>query len=165
MVQFDESRLAEYCRRHGITRLRLFGSAVRGEDSPESDVDLIADFGVPVGYFELIRAEDELTEFFGRPVDLLTEPAISRYMRDEVLASAQVILPTNPDDLYLGHMASTVARIAEFVERVPRGGMASSSVTRERLEVEARSLPRRRRSSGLGVRRSTAGPPSWTLVP
>jgi hypothetical protein len=59
MVQFDESRLAEYCRRHGITRLRLFGSAVRGEDSPESDVDLIADFGVPVGYFELIRAEDE----------------------------------------------------------------------------------------------------------
>ncbi|MEX2527826.1 MAG: nucleotidyltransferase family protein, partial [Gemmatimonadota bacterium] len=91
MVQFDESRLAEYCRRHGIRRLRLFGSSVRGEDGPESDVDLIADFGVAVGYFELIRAEDELTEFFGRPVDLLTEPAISRYMRDEVLASAQVI--------------------------------------------------------------------------
>ncbi|MEQ9401914.1 MAG: nucleotidyltransferase family protein [Longimicrobiales bacterium] len=91
MVQFDESRLAESCRRHGITRLRLFGSAVRGEDGPESDVDLIADFGVPVGNFELIRAEDELAEFFGRPVDLLTEPAISRFMRDEVLASAQVI--------------------------------------------------------------------------
>jgi len=91
MVQFDESRLAEYCRRHGITRLRLFGSAARGEDGPESDVDLIADFGLPVGYFELIRAEDGLTELFGRPVDLLTEPAISRYMRDDVLASAQVI--------------------------------------------------------------------------
>lgn len=91
MVQFDESRLADYCRRHGIVRLRLFGSTVRGEDGPESDVDLIADFGVPVGYFELIRAENELTEFFGRPVDLLTEPAISRYMRDEVLASAQVL--------------------------------------------------------------------------
>jgi predicted nucleotidyltransferase len=45
-------------------------------------VDLIADFGVPVGYFELIRAEGELAELFGRPVDLLTEPAIS---------SAQVI--------------------------------------------------------------------------
>lgn len=88
---FDESRLAEFCRRHGIIRLRLFGSAVRGEDGPESDLDVIADFGVPIGYFELIRAEDELTEFFGRPVDLLTEPAISRYMRDEVLSSAQVI--------------------------------------------------------------------------
>jgi predicted nucleotidyltransferase len=91
MVQFDENRLAEFCRRHGITRLRLFGSAARGEDGPNSDVDLIADFGVPVGYFELIRAEDELSAFFGRPVDLLTEPAISRYMRDAVLASAQVI--------------------------------------------------------------------------
>ena len=91
MVQFDESRLAEYCRQHGITKLRLFGSAVRGEEGPESDVDLIADFGVPVGYFELIRAENGLTELFGRPVDLLTEPAISRFMRDEVLASAQVI--------------------------------------------------------------------------
>ena len=77
MVKFDENRLAESCRRHGIVRLRLFGSAARDEDGPESDVDLIADFGVPVGYFELIRAEDELSEFFGRPVDLLTEPAIS----------------------------------------------------------------------------------------
>jgi predicted nucleotidyltransferase len=91
MVQFDEGHLADHCRRHGIVRLRLFGSAVRGEDGPQSDVDLIADFGVPVGYFELIRAEEDLAEFFGRPVDLLTEPAISRYMRDEVLASAQVI--------------------------------------------------------------------------
>ena len=91
MVKFDENRLADFCRRHGIVRLRLFGSAARDEDGPESDVDLIADFGVPIGYFELIRAEDDLTEFFGRPVDLLTEPAISKYMRDDVLASAQVI--------------------------------------------------------------------------
>ena len=91
MVQFDESRLADFCRRHGIVRLRLFGSTARGEDGPDSDVDLIADFGVPVGYFELIRAEDELAEFLGRRVDLLTEPAISKYMREAVLASAQVI--------------------------------------------------------------------------
>ncbi len=91
MVQFDEHRLAEFCRRHGIVRLRLFGSAARGDEGPESDVDLIADFGQPIGYFELIRAEDELSQFFGRPVDLLTEPAISRFMREAVLASAQVI--------------------------------------------------------------------------
>jgi len=91
MVRFDENRLAESCRRHGIVRLRLFGSTVRGEEGPDSDVDLIADFGTPVGYFELIRAEDELSEFFGKPVDLLTEPAISPYMREAVLASARVI--------------------------------------------------------------------------
>jgi predicted nucleotidyltransferase len=91
MVQFDRNRLAEYCRRNGIVRLRMFGSAVRGEERPDSDVDLIADFGVPVGYFELIRAEDDLAGFFGRRVDLLTEPAISPFMRDTILQSAQVI--------------------------------------------------------------------------
>ncbi len=91
MVQFDENRLAAFCRHHGITRLRLFGSAVRGEERPDSDIDLIADFGVPIGFFELIRAENALAEFFGRPVDLLTEPALSRFMRDAVLESAQVI--------------------------------------------------------------------------
>ena len=91
MVQFDENRLADFCRRHEITRLRVFGSAVRGEERPDSDIDLIADFGVPIGFFELIRAENALAEFFGRPVDLLTEPALSRFMRDAVLESAQVI--------------------------------------------------------------------------
>ncbi len=91
MVQFDENRLADFCRRHGITRLRVFGSAVRGEERADSDIDLIADFGVPIGFFELIRAENALAEFFGRPVDLLTEPALSRFMRDAVLESAQVI--------------------------------------------------------------------------
>ncbi|MEQ1857287.1 MAG: nucleotidyltransferase family protein [Longimicrobiales bacterium] len=91
MVQFDSRRLADFCRGNGIVRLRMFGSAARGEDRPDSDVDLIADFGAPVGFFELIRAEDELAVFFGRPVDLLTERAISPFMRDSVLKSARVI--------------------------------------------------------------------------
>lgn len=91
MVQFDTEKLAEMCRRNRIGRLRLFGSAARGEERPDSDVDLIADFVRSVGFFELIRVEDEFAEFFGRPVDLLTEPAISPFMRDEVLSSARVI--------------------------------------------------------------------------
>ena len=91
MVQIDQGRLAEFCRRHAIVRLRIFGSAAKGEERPDSDVDLIADFGVRIGFFELIRAEDDLTELFGRPVDLLTEPGISPYMRDSILESAEVI--------------------------------------------------------------------------
>ena len=91
MVQFDQDRLAECCRRHAIVRLRMFGSAARGEERPDSDVDLIADFGSGIGYFELIRAEDDLAEFFGRPVDLLTEPGISRFMSDSILGSAVVV--------------------------------------------------------------------------
>jgi predicted nucleotidyltransferase len=91
MVQFNQRGLAEVCRSNCIARLRIFGSAARGEDRPDSDVDLIADFDPPVGFFELIRAEDGLTAFFGRPVDLLTERAISPYMREAVLKEAEVI--------------------------------------------------------------------------
>ena len=91
MVQFDDSRLAAICRRRGVTQLRLFGSAARGEETPASDLDLIADFGGPTGFFGLIRCEDELTEFFGRSVDLLTEGGLSPYMRANVLAEAKVL--------------------------------------------------------------------------
>ncbi len=89
MVQFDFDRLADICRQHGVSRLRIFGSAARGEDTADSDVDLIADFSVPKGFFGVIELEDILSEFFGRPVDLLTEGGLSPYMRDEVLASAR----------------------------------------------------------------------------
>lgn len=88
MVDFDPDRLAQICRKHGVSRLRLFGSTSRGEERADSDVDLIASFSVPTGYFGLIQLEDELSAFFGRPVDLLTEGGLSPYMRDDVLASA-----------------------------------------------------------------------------
>jgi len=91
MVQIDRNRLAGFCRRHAIVKLRMFGSAAKGEEHPESDVDLIADFGTRIGFFELIRAEDDFAEFFGRPVDLLTEPGISPFMRESILESAVVI--------------------------------------------------------------------------
>ena len=91
MVQFDRNRLAELCQEHDVIRLRIFGSAVRGEERPDSDIDLIADFRTPVGFFGLIRFEDALSEFFGRPVDLVTEPGLSPFIREAVLASAATI--------------------------------------------------------------------------
>jgi len=91
MVNFDRNRLADLCRRYGATRLRLFGSAVRGEERPDSDVDILVDFERPVGFLELIRFENALSEFFGRSVDLVTEPGLSPFIRDSVLASASVI--------------------------------------------------------------------------
>jgi uncharacterized protein len=91
MVQFNQKHLATFCRANGIVRLRLFGSVARGDDTATSDVDLLVDFAEPVGYFELIRAEDGLSGFFGRSVDLLTEPAISPFMREAVLREATVI--------------------------------------------------------------------------
>lgn len=91
MVRFDRARLAEICRSNDVTRLRLFGSASRGEDRPESDVDLLVDFGKPKGFFELLRLERELEQFFGRRVDLLTEGGLSPYLREPILRSASVI--------------------------------------------------------------------------
>ena len=91
MVNFDQDRLADLCQKHGATRLRLFGSAARGEERPDSDIDIIVDFEGPVGFLKLIRFENALSEFFGRPVDLLTEPGLSPFIRDSVIASASVI--------------------------------------------------------------------------
>jgi predicted nucleotidyltransferase len=91
MVDFDRNRLADLCHQHGATRLRLFGSAARGEERPESDIDIIVDFERSVGYLGLIRFENALSEFFGRQVDLVTEPGLSPFIRDSVLASASVI--------------------------------------------------------------------------
>ena len=91
MVNFDRNRLAILCREHGATRLRLFGSAARGEERPDSDIDIIVDFERPVGFIELIRFENALAEFFGRSVDLVTEPGLSPFIRDSVLASAAII--------------------------------------------------------------------------
>ncbi|MBI4419353.1 MAG: nucleotidyltransferase family protein [Gemmatimonadetes bacterium] len=91
MVQFDGKQLAEICRRNEVGRLRIFGSASRGDEGPDSDIDLLVDFGSPKGFFELIRLEDELEDFFGRPVDVVTEPGLSPYLRESILASAAVI--------------------------------------------------------------------------
>lgn len=91
MVQFDRKRLAAICRRHDVTQLRIFGSASRGEAGPGSDIDLLVDFRSPKGFFELLRLEDALEAFFARPVDVITEPGLSPYLREPILASASVI--------------------------------------------------------------------------
>lgn len=91
MVRFDKQGLAEICRRHDVVRLRVFGSASRGEEGPESDVDLLVDFSEAKGFFELLRLERELEAFFGRRVDLLTERGLSPYLREPILASTSVI--------------------------------------------------------------------------
>lgn len=91
MVQFDRKRLADICRRHDVTQLRIFGSVSRDEAGPDSDVDLLVDFGTPKGFFELLRLEDELENFFARPVDVLTESGLSPYLREPILAGATVI--------------------------------------------------------------------------
>ena len=90
-VQIDSEALADFCRRNGIRRLALFGSALRGDLRPDSDVDLLVDFeaGQVPGLMRLAGMERELSTLFGgRQVDLRTYGDLSRFFRDEVRAEA-----------------------------------------------------------------------------
>lgn len=85
----DRNQLAELCRRHGIARLALFGSAARGESSPESDIDVLVEFipGRRVG-LRFITVQEELQGLLGRRVDLNTRAFLSPHFRDRVEAEA-----------------------------------------------------------------------------
>jgi predicted nucleotidyltransferase len=87
----DRDQLAALCRRHGIARLSLFGSLLRGMAGPASDVDLLLEFvpGSEPGLLGLAAIELELSAMLGgRRVDLRTPRDLSRYFRDDVLRTA-----------------------------------------------------------------------------
>ena len=90
-VTTDEDVLARFCRAHGIRRLGLFGSALRGDLRPDSDIDLLVEFEpdrVP-GLLGVAQLELDLAGLLGREVDLRTRNDLSRHFRDEtrVIAS------------------------------------------------------------------------------
>lgn len=91
IAELDERKLAEVCQKHGIPRLMLFGSLPRGEVGPESDIDLIAELPRHMSLLNLIRLERELSDALGRKVDLLTEEAISPYIRQRIVDDLRVI--------------------------------------------------------------------------
>ncbi|MBF0138575.1 MAG: nucleotidyltransferase family protein [Magnetococcus sp. DMHC-1] len=92
-LHLPDSVLAEFCQRHHIQRLSLFGSVLRGTDGPDSDMDLLVEFETDhtPGFLKLAEMEAELSDLLpGRKVDLRTPRDLSRYFRENVLASAQV---------------------------------------------------------------------------
>jgi uncharacterized protein len=92
-LEIRREEIADFCRRHHISKLSLFGSVLRADFRPTSDVDVLVEFEpecVP-GLFSLARMERELSALMGnRKVDLRTPQDLSRYFRDEVLATAEV---------------------------------------------------------------------------
>ena len=89
-VTVDEVRLAAVCARYGIARLMIFGSVARGTADPSSDVDVLYELqpGRRLGW-EIEDLSDELSELFGRPVDLVSRAALHERLRAAVLAEAQ----------------------------------------------------------------------------
>ena len=90
--QPDAAILAAFCRRHNIARLSLFGSVLRPDFRPDSDIDILVEFppGQTPSLFDLGGMQQELTALFGREVDLKTPGFLSRYFRDQVMREAQV---------------------------------------------------------------------------
>ncbi len=86
----DAQRLREVCERYGVASLEVFGSTARGDAGPDSDIDLLyvlkPDARLGFRFFDL---EDELTELFGRKVDLVARTAINEHLRQQVLSDAQ----------------------------------------------------------------------------
>jgi predicted nucleotidyltransferase len=92
-VTINDDVLAAFCHTNGVRRLGLFGSALRGEFQPDSDIDLLVEFeaGRVPGLLQLAALELELVELLGREVDLRTAADLSRHFRDDVSASARVL--------------------------------------------------------------------------
>lgn len=91
-IKIPQERIAKFCRVNGIRRLALFGSVLRGDFRPESDVDVLVEFqpGMHVG-LAFIRMQDELSAIINHKVDLNTPGSLNKYFRDEVLKEAETI--------------------------------------------------------------------------
>ena len=91
-IRLDQAKLQAFCRRRHIRRLSLFGSVLREDFRPESDVDVLVEFepGHTPG-FEIVDVEEELSQLLGgRRVDLVNPKYLNRHLKDRVLAEAEV---------------------------------------------------------------------------
>jgi hypothetical protein len=91
-IIIPKDRLADLCRRYHILRLSFFGSVLRDDFRPDSDIDILVEFepDAVVG-LKIVQIERELSQLFGgRTVDVRTPAELSRYFRDDVTRQAQV---------------------------------------------------------------------------
>ena len=92
-TQVDGASLADLCHRYGVKELALFGSAVRGEMRPESDIDIMVEFepGVRIGLIAFESLAEELGLLAGRKVDLVTKRELKPWIRPHACKDARVI--------------------------------------------------------------------------
>jgi predicted nucleotidyltransferase len=92
-IAIPMEQLAQLCRRYHVRELALFGSVLRDDFRPDSDVDVLVEFepGAPVGLFEFFDLQDALVEFFGRQVDLVPKRGLKRLIRQHVLDTSRTL--------------------------------------------------------------------------
>ena len=91
-IRIPKDQIAEYCKRNQVRRLSLFGSVLREDFGPDSDVNVLVEFepGTRIGLIRLSGLEIELGNIVGRKVDLNTPGFLSKYYRDQILTEADV---------------------------------------------------------------------------
>ncbi|MCY4071410.1 MAG: nucleotidyltransferase domain-containing protein [Chloroflexi bacterium] len=97
-VDLPEDKIREYCAGQPILRLSVFGSALRNELTPTSDIDLLVEYepNARVSYFDMGRHFVDLMEIIDRRIDLCTPQSISKYFRQDVIESAIPIYAKEP---------------------------------------------------------------------
>ncbi len=91
-IDIPRAKIIDFCSRHHISKLAFFGSVLREDFKPDSDVDVLVEFEPGhVPGFAFIRIQEELSSLLGgRPVDLITPKFLSRRIREQVLGTARV---------------------------------------------------------------------------
>jgi predicted nucleotidyltransferase len=93
-LSIPTGEVENFCRHWQVVEFSLFGSAIRDDFRPDSDVDVLVSFSIHAhaSLFDLVQMQIELEEIFGHPVDLVEKEAIRNpYRKREILGSAQVI--------------------------------------------------------------------------
>jgi len=90
-VLFDTNALINICRENDVAKLEIFGSTARGEANDDSDIDLLVEFSKRKSLLAVVSVERKMSAALGRKVDLLTEAAISPYLREQIKRDLRVI--------------------------------------------------------------------------
>ena len=85
------SEIVEFLKSRGASKIAVFGSYLRDEETPDSDIDLITVFPDDMSLLKFVRIERELSNLLGKKVDLLTEEYLSPYFRESVISQMKIL--------------------------------------------------------------------------
>jgi predicted nucleotidyltransferase len=91
LLRSKRAEILAIAAKHGASNVRVFGSAVRGEDTPTSDVDILIDMGDDCSLFDLVALQQDVEALLGKKTDVLTEDSISKYLKHRILAEAKPV--------------------------------------------------------------------------